>query len=168
MSETSVTEVNVNENKLASRRDRLGAILIDGLVALVVVMLFLYFNDWNSDEAIDVMGPYTSYLYLYGIWLLLNGYLLHSRGQTIGKYICDIAIVSNKDEQLIGLHSIILKRIVPISLIAWIPFIGQYSSLIDGLLIFRKDKRCVHDWIAGTKVIDVSKPEPPFDPSKME
>ncbi|WP_315983015.1 hypothetical protein [Aliamphritea spongicola] len=27
--------------------------------------------------------------------------------------------------------------------------------MIDNLFIFRKDKRCVHDLIAGTKVIEV-------------
>ena len=34
-----------------------------------------------------------------------------------------------------------------------IPFLGRLLSLIDLLLIFRDDKRCGHDLLAGTRVV---------------
>ena len=37
-----------------------------------------------------------------------------------------------------------------------LPFIGLPLRLLDVMLIFRGDKRCLHDLIARTKVIDLS------------
>ena len=34
-----------------------------------------------------------------------------------------------------------------------LPVIGQIVSLINVLFVYRKDKRCVHDHLAGTIVI---------------
>jgi len=38
-------------------------------------------------------------------------------------------------------------------LISAIPVVGSFFVLIDTLLVFRADRRCVHDLIAGTKVV---------------
>ena len=46
-------------------------------------------------------------------------------------------------------------RYFPLAVIAQIPFAGGIFSLIDCLFIFREDRRCIHDLIAGTKVVDV-------------
>jgi hypothetical protein len=35
-----------------------------------------------------------------------------------------------------------------------IPFVGKAVNLIDPLLIFGKEKRCLHDLIADTIVVD--------------
>jgi uncharacterized RDD family membrane protein YckC len=36
-----------------------------------------------------------------------------------------------------------------------LPCIGPFYSLADILCIFREDRRCLHDHIAGTKVVQV-------------
>jgi hypothetical protein len=36
-----------------------------------------------------------------------------------------------------------------------IPFIGNFVNLADALFIFGEEHRCLHDHIAGTKVISV-------------
>ena len=36
-----------------------------------------------------------------------------------------------------------------------IPFIGGIIGLVDALMIFGEEHRCLHDHIAGTKVISV-------------
>jgi uncharacterized RDD family membrane protein YckC len=40
-------------------------------------------------------------------------------------------------------------------LVGSIPFIGRLASLVDMLLVFRSDKRCGHDLVAGTRVVTV-------------
>ena len=47
-------------------------------------------------------------------------------------------------------------RYVLVMLVAVIPFIGGLLGVIDFLFIFRSDRRCVHDLIAGTKVVSNS------------
>ncbi|WP_051143814.1 RDD family protein [Psychromonas hadalis] len=108
-------------------------------------------------------------IYILGGYLLVNGYLLHNYGQTIGKSLLDIAIVSNDGENL-GLVKIIFKRWLPIILLSLIPIVGSLLVLACFLLIFRMDKKCVHDHIAGTKVISVAKPteENTFKPKGVD
>ena len=43
-------------------------------------------------------------------------------------------------------------RYVLVMLLGAIPIIGGLLGVIDFLFIFREDRRCVHDLIAGTKV----------------
>jgi len=43
------------------------------------------------------------------------------------------------------------------TLIQSIPAVGRLFGLIDGLFIFGADHQCLHDKIAGTKVLDVTK-----------
>ena len=47
-----------------------------------------------------------------------------------------------------------MLRLVPIHLISQVPFAGGFVGLADSLFIFRQDKRCIHDLIAGTKVVE--------------
>lgn len=41
-----------------------------------------------------------------------------------------------------------------------IPFLGAGICLVDQLMIFRKDRRCLHDLIGDTKVIRVEGSKP--------
>jgi uncharacterized RDD family membrane protein YckC len=38
-----------------------------------------------------------------------------------------------------------------------IPYVYVVVGLIDSALIFRRDRRCLHDLIAGTKVVAVAR-----------
>jgi uncharacterized RDD family membrane protein YckC len=42
-----------------------------------------------------------------------------------------------------------------VSLLGAIPYVGWLVSLVDPLLIFGKDRRCLHDLIADTIVVDI-------------
>jgi hypothetical protein len=47
------------------------------------------------------------------------------------------------------------KRLLPLWLVQMIPVIGSFLGLLDVLFIFRQDRRCLHDMIAGTEVISL-------------
>ena len=146
----------MQNEELASRWSRFGASLIDGLIIAVVSVPLMYYSGiFNQiDESGNIPLSTTIMFTVFGIvlFLLLNGSLLSKYGQTIGKKLLNIKIVDlngGKPEFV----PLITKRYLPLWVISQIPFIGGILSLINALFIFRADKRCVHDLIAGTKVV---------------
>jgi uncharacterized RDD family membrane protein YckC len=87
-------------------------------------------------------------------YLIVNGYLLHSRGQTVGKWVLGIKIVSFKTNEILPLWKVFFVRYVPPAIVAMLPLVGIFLAIVNDLFIFRKDKRCIHDHLAGTKVIN--------------
>jgi len=84
--------------------------------------------------------------------LILQGYLLFNYGQTIGKHYMGTRI-ENLDGTKADLKKILLLRILPMSLCSIIPAVGQFiTGIVNPLFIFGKEKRCLHDYIAKTKV----------------
>ena len=86
------------------------------------------------------------------VFLTVNAYLLANRGQTIGKFVMKTQIVSDGGE-LVPLMPLFLKRYLLIWFIGSLPFVGRLFSLADALVIFRDNRKCLHDEFAGTKVI---------------
>ncbi|MFM2600205.1 RDD family protein [Vibrio fortis] len=154
---------------IASRWSRFGAFTIDAFVyAIFIIPVFLYSNLYDKfllDESIDLTEKVALIVYGWVVFFLCQGYLLHKKGQTIGKNLMDIAIVDMEGNQ-IGLLNIVGKRIIPMVVVGYIPFIGRLILTLDYLFVFRKDKRCLHDLIAGTQVIIVS--EKSSDSDKAE
>ena len=70
-------------------------------------------------------------------------------GKMLGIRIVDL------NNRILPLGSLIFKRYFPVTFVALIPLVGQYLILIDSLFVLRKDKRCIHDFIAGTRVVKV-------------
>ena len=141
-------QLDTNDQELADRGTRLGAALIDGVIALVVMVPVLFLTGYISramDGTVSLTDIALSQLAGIGIYFALHGYLLSKNGQTIGKKLLNIRIVSHADGQLISLGAIIGKRVVPIWVISIVPFVGAIVGLIDPLMIFRADRRCLHD-----------------------
>jgi len=88
------------------------------------------------------------------IFLVLHGYFLATRGQTIGKIAAGVRIVDFHTGQLLSFGKLIGLRVIPVWVAAVVPFAGGCLALIDILFIFGNDRRCVHDLIAGTKVVE--------------
>ncbi|MET3289684.1 UNVERIFIED_CONTAM: putative RDD family membrane protein YckC [Brevibacillus sp. OAP136] len=120
---------------------RLGANLLDGIIIGVPLSLISYLitGDWEKDE------PFTnalSFLYSLLIPVLWSGY-------TIGKRIAGIRIAKMNGEK-VGIGTMLLRGIVA-SLVYVITLgIGLIVSAI--MVGVRKDKRSIHDFIAGTYV----------------
>ena len=80
--------------------------------------------------------------------------------------LADVAVVAHEkgvpvivDAASIGAATVVKLlglRYVLVMLVMAIPIIGQLLGLADALFIFRSDRRCVHDLLAGTKVVSNS------------
>lgn len=82
-------------------------------------------------------------------------YLVSTRGQSLAKKWMGIKIVKTDGTECGFVHGVLLRMWV-MSFIGQIPVVGFVASLVDPLLIFGDERRCLHDMIAGTKVIIAS------------
>jgi uncharacterized RDD family membrane protein YckC len=96
---------------------------------------------------------FLGFLLMLGVFVV-NCVMVHQSGQTIGKRMLEIAMVRT-DGSPITLLRYIFLRVVPVVLLGMIPLVGRFVGLIDPLLIFGKERRCLHDLIADTIVVDV-------------
>ena len=136
----------------ATKTDRLLAALIDGVITIIAMIPLFNYVGLAAFE--NPTLPLISGTFIYGVFLnfTLHGYLLHYYGQTIGKHFMSIRI-ENLDGSKASFSTIYLKRMLPMQLIGLVPSIGQFiAGFINPLFIFGKQRRCVHDYIAKTKV----------------
>ena len=154
--------------QLASLGKRLGAAILDGLLALVLLgvpygFLMMELNgleknpssEFSSTAMIATVALIIGFLVL----LVINIVLLTTRGQTPGKMLLGIRIVTHPDGQKPGFVKACLLRAFVNGLIGGIPCLGFIYSIVDICFIFREDRRCIHDLIAGTHVIEGNPPK---------
>lgn len=138
---------------LASRGSRLAASLIDGLAAVVILLPALaamFFVGENS--SLSTTGIF--FAALSGIAFL--GFAVYQltmlvrEGQTLGKKAMNIRIVNYSDGEIPSPGRLLLMRYLVNSLLGNIPL----YSFLDILFIFGSERRCIHDYLAGTKVVE--------------
>lgn len=146
----------------AERVIRLGAYFIDAaiiaipaiLLAIVLPMTTRVGADGShaagANGVMAVLGTLFG-LYALGV-IILNCIWLHRYGQTVGKRMLKIRIVRTNGERC-GLLRVIFARALPVGLLGAIPLVGWLFTIGDPLLIFREDRRCLHDLIADTMVV---------------
>lgn len=152
--------------ELATPVDRLVARILDGVITIpfaVPLMIGVGMMAPRSDDA--PLNPSPLSLALIGVSSLLlvgllvyNLVLLAKRGQTLGKKWMSVRIVTHPDGANPGGVKTILLRGFVNGLIGMVPFLGFFYSITDICFIFREDRRCIHDLIAGTQVV---KGQPP-------
>ncbi|RDH46521.1 RDD family protein [Zooshikella ganghwensis] len=149
------------DGELASRWSRLGASLIDAFILNVISMPVLYaagyFDGALSGQQPSFTSQSMAMLFSLVLFIILHGYFLAKSGQTIGKKILGISIVSYRNNTILGLGNVLALRYLPLWIVLMIPYVGMIAAFINPLFIFNKEKRCLHDFIAGTKVIKVGK-----------
>jgi uncharacterized RDD family membrane protein YckC len=149
-----------DEDELASRGARLGGAMLDGLITGVVIFPIMFATGYMQ-SAMSGVEPSLQLQILYAtlglvLFAIVNGYMLHKSGQTINKRVAGTRIVSADDNTIQPFWKIVFVRQLPMNLMAVVPVIGPVLSVVNALLIFRSNKRCLHDLIAGTKVIRAS------------
>ena len=143
--EQIIQKVNFeNDMVLASRWSRLGAAAID---YILLGFPYYFIEDITSNFDPKSLIPR---LYII-IFAIIQSILLTKYGQSIGKMLINIKIVkSSTDENGGFLTNIILRTVLTNLITRFIPIF----IIIDNLFIFSKEKRCLHDLIAGTKVVN--------------
>lgn len=144
------------EVALAGRGLRLVGAIIDTVILLVLwwVMgkltpLNIYSPQMAQAGALTLAG-----YGLVGVLLfaLVNGWLLATRGQTLGKMLLGMRI-TRRDGTAADVLRLVGLRYGVGALITVVPIVGMVYSLVDALMIFRADRRCIHDLIADTIVV---------------
>lgn len=144
---------------LAGRGVRLGALLIDmaigmslawGLSKLTPLRLFepsASFGLLARDVAVSL-----------ALFLAVHGWLLLRHGQTVGKRALGLRIAGLDGGAVSPGRLIGLRYALPYAVLL-VPVAGSALmslwGLVDGLMIFRANRRCLHDVIAGTQVVKV-------------
>ncbi len=156
------------EFQTARLAQRFWAAMIDGILEFMLVAagyLVIHGSEFaerltNSFETIgvpetDLRAPVVPMLF----WLLLQGYPLHLRGQTIGKMAMKIRIADLRGGKP-SFWRIIFLRYGVVGLVGVIleTFAGALGliALIDVIPIFGKQRRCLHDYLARTRVVVVT------------
>ena len=96
----------------------------------------------------------------------LQWWLITRRGQSVGKILLRTRVVM-ADGSLPGfvhgvalrvwpvLAATILPSLLPVTAGGGLQMLGLLVAIVDGLAIFSAGRRCIHDRMAGTYVVDV-------------
>lgn len=137
---------------IAGRGRRLGAALIDAaLLAACTVALSL------DEVPVFVTAAAAA---ANAALFVAQAALLTRRGQTVGKLLLGVRIVRRDTGRNAGFATNVLVRSLANGLLCLVP--GYF--LLDSLFIFRADRLCLHDLLAGTVVV-ADAPAPDAVPS---
>lgn len=144
---------------LPSRWLRLGAAIIDGMIllavsiplTLAVTVGLLQFDLDAPTSVIKLAFKVLDVAVTLFLYTVIHGVPLRKNGQTWGKKICGIKIVSTNGAP-VELSRLIGIRYFPLLVLAEIPVLN-WICVIDILFIFTADKRCLHDLWADTIVV---------------
>lgn len=155
----------------ADRWSRLGAWFVDTVLALLCCLpgvlivgtsvIASLLEGHVTDLADNLSGRAALGIVFIGlgglVLFVIQVWMLTTRGQTVGKRLLDVRIVRVLDGSNPGFISAFLLRAAVPALIAMVlnivPGLGGLFSLVDIFFIFRADRRCIHDFIAGTRVV---------------
>ena len=143
--------------ELASLGQRFVGALVDGMVyaitfvvAIVPIFVFGAVDDQDPTASISVALLGVAGL-IASIPAIVNAVLITKRGQTLGKMAAGTRIVLDPSRELPGFAKGVLVRSFLVGVISQVvPFFG----LIDVLFIFGQERKCLHDRMAGTIVIN--------------
>lgn len=149
-------------SNLASLGERFVGAFIDGLVAIGTMLpiwgAFYLLGFHRSFADIDSNAGWAASaiteLLHFIIYTAVQWIPLQATGQTIGKRVANTRIAT-MDGGKPPMVDLILKRHAVFWGLALIPKGGSIVSLIDVLMIFKRDRRCLHDLVAGTQVLRV-------------
>jgi uncharacterized RDD family membrane protein YckC len=151
-----VDDIEVEEPGLvlAGRGSRVWASIVDFLVLIGPVWLVLSYTPLSSPgEAApgfwDVQ--FSSPIVGVVLFVLFNGYLLFTRGQTIGKYFLKIRIARPSGERVSVARLCVRQGLGYLFSIT--SGLALIYCVVDCLPIYHSARRCLHDWIADTLVL---------------
>ena len=150
------------EVEAATRLSRLGAVLVDGLVGFaplgaILLMLPMLMLRGGTSTLLILLALAA----LVAVAVLITQIVLVARhGQTIGKKVLGIRMITSDGD---------IPSVWRVFFLRWLPFVvvaavveyvvkvrglGNIVHVVDALLIFQPNRRCLHDLLAGTHVIN--------------
>lgn len=158
----TVSDIADSEQEQAGRGVRLGAVLLDGLIAGIFVYVPLLIGI-GANAALLATQPQAIIGLLLGgagiaalvgfvVWAVITLVLVKRNSQTIGKKILGIKVVRS-DGSHASLARIFWLRNAINLVIGIIPIVGSVYQLVDPLFIFGDKRQCLHDKIADTIVV---------------
>ncbi len=160
-----LNQMNFQGYPLASAWTRLFAQIIDAVAFCICVALGIVLYFWLVKLGLPLEDPkafvegvlirYSNPCFdAHRAWLLLvlQWTLLTLSGQTIGKKILMIRVVTDHGE-LPGFIRAVLIREWARHLLCLVPWVGPWFRFLDPLFIFTDSRKCLHDHIAGTRVV---------------
>jgi uncharacterized RDD family membrane protein YckC len=141
---------------LASRWQRLAGSFIDGIFSLVIIVPIMFATGMAeqliNEQQMSLRQEVSLFAIGWIVFLILNGYLLHNKGQTIGKVFMKTRIVNLYGNIPEFGRLFVFRYLIP-GMVMQIPIFGGIAAIVNALFIFGKQRRCLHDYIAGTRVI---------------
>jgi len=147
------------EMELADRWVRLLGSFIDGVLNLIALAPVMWFGGYIEALMSNQVGFGQVLLWTaiaFVVFVLLQGFPLFYWGQTWAKRLLDIRIVDMDGHQPEFWKLIVLRYGVP-QVFAVIPIVNVVFGLANPLFIFGEQRRCLHDLVAGTRVINIHK-----------
>lgn len=124
------------------------------LVGLIPFGLVAYFHSQSPDGAGVIIFMLIGILGLLGT-AVANLYLMATQSQSIAKWLLKMQVVDYEKGEPAGFVKVFLLRGVVNGILGAIPFVGPLYTFVDLCFIFGEEHRCLHDQIAGTKVVDI-------------
>lgn len=145
-----MSQLGVSYHSLAGRGARWGGAMIDSIISFVAVGPGYLMGGIDQERSLTGLIV----LLLGSIVLLaIQAFFLIRDGQTLGKKVVGVRIVRADNGEPASWPRLLLLRGLLSGVISLIPAIGTIYALVDALFIFREDRRCLHDHMAGTVVI---------------
>jgi uncharacterized RDD family membrane protein YckC len=156
----SNVEQAAGETQLAGRGQRLGAALLDGILMLAIMVPAMFlggyltaaFEAGQRNQQVPFLLTLAWSAVGFAVFVAVQGYPLSQSGQTWGKKLLGIRIVA-LDGSKPPLTALLLRRYLTVQAVNLVPVLGGIVNLVNVLLIFRQDRRCGHDLVAGTRVV---------------
>lgn len=143
------------ENSLAPIKSRILASVIDLSIGVLALLLASFTLSQSLGNALSILGIFVSVAIVLAV-IVYQAVCLSSTGQTVGKRVMQLRIVNFYDDSNPGFAKAVLMRWWLPSLIYSIPYLGWAFWFADGLFVLKKDRRCLHDLMAGTKVVQLT------------
>jgi uncharacterized RDD family membrane protein YckC len=157
--------------QLATRMARLGGAIVDGILYALVGWMGVFALGGNPFK-VDPNLPWKNTLVAWGFQVplaLYQWYRIARKGQSLGKSVAGTRIVLMDGTPVNFATGVVLRSwvlgsasmlpmLVPLfdkGLTEITGMLGGSIGLVDTMLIFGEEHRCMHDRIAGTKVVKI-------------
>ncbi|MBI2028370.1 MAG: RDD family protein [Candidatus Levybacteria bacterium] len=156
----NVIHGDLSQIKPAGSWERFWAFIIDALIISTPILIVGIFNYYNSHQFKFTLANENIWANIFFIiTLTYYVYLTVNKGATWGKSVYGLKVVKYKTTRYINYKTAIIRELVKIMPgVSFIPIVGSLISFIIlpidiFFVLCTKEKRTIHDRIAGTQVI---------------